>query len=303
MTTQSKESKTPAAAAAQSPAVRSEKNIVDQVLTKVQKFVEYGEMKLPVDYSPENALKSAYLILQGTSDKDGRPVLEICTKESIANTLLDMVVQGLSPMKKQCAFIAFGNNLTCLREYPGTIALAKRYANLKDFSANVIYENDSFKYSVDPKTGRKEIIEHVQSFENINIAKIKGAYAVLLFDDKLPYVEIMTIGQIQQSWKQGAAKGNSGAHNNFTDQMCIKTVVSRACKNFINSSDDGNLHLEEQPTAGSELREEIVKEQGKETISMDFQEAVEVKQEVEQKTPVAKPEAAKEEVAGNILKF
>jgi len=294
MTTESKEVKKGAEKQPQPPAIRPEKNIVDQVLTKVQKFVEYGEIKLPPDYSPENALKSAYLILQGVVNRDKKPVLEACSKESIANSLLDMVVQGLSPMKKQCAFIAFGEKLTCLREYPGTIALAKRYAGLKDFSANVIYEGDKFEYSVDPKTGRREIMEHVQVFENINIAKIKGAYAVLLFEEKLPHVEIMTIQQIQQSWKQGAAGGNSDAHTKFTDQMCLKTVISRGCKNFINSSDDGNLHLEDQPTAGTELRNEIANEQGKETLDIQDVEEIkdnhvqEIKKVQEKKTPEPK---------------
>ena len=304
MTEKAKESKTPAVNTAQAPAVRTDKNIVDQVLTKVQKFVEYGEIKLPSDYSPENALKSAYLILQGTLNRDKKPVLDACSKESIANSLLDMVVQGLSPMKKQCAFIAFGEKLTCLREYPGTIALAKRYAGLKDFSANVIYENDEFNYSVDPKTGRKEVVSHIQKFENINIAKIKGAYAVLIFGDKLPHVEIMTMQQIQQSWKQGAAGGNSDAHTKFTDQMAIKTVISRGCKNFINSSDDGNLHLEDgqSENQGAELKQEIRENSGKETISMDFQEAVEVKQDPEPQQAKA-PEAPKAEVSQPQMNF
>lgn len=259
------------------PAVRQEKTIVDQVLTKVQKFVEFGEIKLPSDYSPENALKSAYLILQETKNNNKAPVLEACSKESIANSLLDMVVQGLSPMKKQCAFIAFGDKLTCLREYAGTIALARRYAGLSDFSANVIYEGDSFKYSVDPQTGRRHIVEHIQEFENVNIAKIKGAYAVLIFEDKLPHVEIMTIQQIQAAWKQGAAGGTSPAHTKFPDQMAIKTVISRACKNFINSSDDGNLHLDEGgENAGSELRKEVHENAAKEELNIESQEFQEV---------------------------
>ena len=39
------------------------KDITTQVLTKVNTFSETGELKLPKDYSPENALKSAYIKL------------------------------------------------------------------------------------------------------------------------------------------------------------------------------------------------------------------------------------------------
>ncbi len=280
--------------ASQIPAVRTDKTIVDQVLTKVQKFVEYGEIKLPSDYSPENALKSAFLLLQEVKTTDKKPVLESCTKESIANSLLDMVVQGLSPMKKQCAFIAYGDRLQCQREYPGTIALARRYANLEDFSANVIYSGDVFKYEVDPVTGRKRIIEHQQDLDNINIANIKGAYAVLMFKDKISHVEIMTIQQIQTAWKQGKANGSSGAHMNFTDQMAIKTVIGRACKNFINSSDDGNLHLEEKEPENTSIQREINEHNGKESIAFDNAEVVEATAEIPKAENSTAPQAEQE---------
>ena len=94
-----------------------EKNIADSVLAKITDFQRDKVLSLPKDYSPENALKSAFLILQETVDRDKKPVLTACTRESIASCLLDMVVQGLSPMKKQCYFIAYGNKLQMSRSY------------------------------------------------------------------------------------------------------------------------------------------------------------------------------------------
>jgi recombination protein RecT len=38
-------------------------------------------------------------------------VLQACTRDSIANALLDMAVQGLNPAKKQGYFIAYGKQL------------------------------------------------------------------------------------------------------------------------------------------------------------------------------------------------
>ena len=46
------------------------KDVVDVVTERVRKFMEHGELDLPPNYSPENALKSAWLILQSTQDKD-----------------------------------------------------------------------------------------------------------------------------------------------------------------------------------------------------------------------------------------
>ncbi len=79
-------------------------------------------------------MKSAWLILQAAVDKDKKPVLEVCSKNSIANALLDMVVQGLNPAKKQCYFIAYGNGLACQRSYFGTMAVTKQVAGAKEIT-------------------------------------------------------------------------------------------------------------------------------------------------------------------------
>jgi len=236
------------------PAIQ--KDISDDVLNRINQFRETGELFFPKNYSPENAIKSAMLILQETKTKkeDGFPVLEYCTRESIANTLLEMVILGLSPLKKQCDFIAYGKKLSLQREYHGTIALAKRLGGVKETNANIIYEGDIFKYEVNPDTGKKKIIEHKQEFKNIDDSKILGAYAVLTFEDKetAPYVEIMNMNQIRLAWLQGATKGQSPAHRNFPGEMAKKSVIGRACKLFISSSDDSTLALAERVSGKKE---------------------------------------------------
>lgn len=270
---------------ATTPAVQAERNIADLVLNKVKIFTQNRDIRLPDDYSAENALKSAWLILLDTrtSKNDGeKPVLEACTKDSIANTLLNMVLQGLNPVKKQCDFIAYGNKLTLQREYHGTIALAKRYADVREPVANVIYEGDTFEYEILPN-GYKKIVKHEQSLDNIDDNKIKGAYATLIFQDpkKEPYVEIMTIQQIRQSWQQGATKGNSPAHKNFPSEMCKKTVISRACKLFISSSDDSSLFDDDNKDGLAEAsRQQIAEHANKEEITMDVKAEV-----IEEKKP------------------
>ena len=115
-----------------------QKDVVDTVLSKIKDFEEAGELKLPTNYSAANALKSAWLILQETKDRNDKPALVVCTKESVANALLDMVVQGLSPMKKQCYFIVYGSKLTLQRSYLGTLAIAKRVGGVKTAIANCV---------------------------------------------------------------------------------------------------------------------------------------------------------------------
>jgi recombination protein RecT len=217
-------------------------NVSDQVLAKIKSFQEVG-LQLPANYAVDNAMKAAWLILQETEDKNHNKALEVCTKESIANSLLDMVLQGLSVHKKQGYFLVYGSQLSFQRSYFGTVALAKRTGEIKkEPVANIIYEGDEFVYTIDPETGLKSIIKHDQKIENINSAKIKAAYCILQKEDGTRVLEIMTIDQIRKAWAQGATKGNSPAHQNFTDEMCKKTVIGRACKMIINSSDDAWLY-------------------------------------------------------------
>lgn len=226
-------------------ALAVQKDVVDSVLAKINTFEENGELKLPANYSAPNALKSAWLILQDAVDKNNQPVLVSCTRESIANSLLSMVVQGLSPVKNQCYFIPYGKELQLQRSYLGTLAVAKRVGGVKTAVANCIYEGDKFVYSIDPETGLKKIVEHTQDLENLDADKVKGAYAILTTEDGRTIVEIMNMGQIRKAWMQGSMKGGSPAHKNFGDEMAKKSVLGRACKMPIGISDDADLYDEQ----------------------------------------------------------
>lgn len=224
-------------------AMQKFENISEQVLSRIEQFQKDGSMVLPKNYSVENHMKSAWLVLQATQDRTGNAALTVCTKESVANALLDMVLQGLSVSKRQGYFIVYGNKLEFRRSYFGTIALAKRAGGIiGEPVANVIYEGDDFVYAIDPKTARISIVKHEQKIDNIDNAKIKGAYALVTYPDGSTQTTIMSMAQIRTAWGQGATKGNSPAHKNFSEEMAKKTVIGRACKAIINSSDDAWLY-------------------------------------------------------------
>ena len=237
---------------------------VDSVLSRITSFITVGELKLPENYSVENAVRSAWLILQEVKNREGKAALEVCTRESIANAFLEMVIKGLSVVKKQGYFIVYGNKLQFDESYMGTIAIAKRDANVTEANANVVYKGDEFEYGVDTQTGRKKIIKHVQKIENINATNLIGAYAIINFKDNTSDVEIMSMDQVRQSWKQGASKGNSPAHANFPDQMAMKTVIGRALKIRIGSSDDSEL-MKNDPIE-AEVKQEIIQNANKKSL-------------------------------------
>jgi len=214
---------------------------VDSILKRVNDFQSAGELVLPPNYIPENAVRSAWLVLQQTVDMNKKPALDVCTMESIANAFLEMVTQGLSVVKKQCYFVVYGNKLELEESYIGKIAIAKRSANVKEVNAVTVYKKDVFEYAVDHTTGRKHVNKHQQSLENVVPEEIVGAYAIVTYNDDTTDSEIMSLSQIHKAWAQGGSKGQSPAHKNFPDQMCEKTVIGRALKIESGSSDDSAL--------------------------------------------------------------
>jgi recombination protein RecT len=269
------EQKQTAAQTAATPAVKQEshlammkRTVVDMVAAKVESFVKNREIDLPQSYSVGNALKAAWLILQTVEDMNHKPALEVCTKDSIANALLDMTVQGLNPIKKQCAFVVYGNKLVCQKEYFGNMVIAKMVdPRVADFFYEVVYKGDKLKYSI--KNGQKTITDHEQELDNIDKAEITGAYAIALEKDGSPLrTDIMTIAEIKQAWKQSRTKpvddnGNVKAdstHGKFTADMAKKTVVNRLCKAIVNASDDASLLLKRLMAQSEEMADRAAAE-------------------------------------------
>jgi len=219
-------------------------NIKNETLTKVETQISElqgsGELNFPENYSVGNALKSAWLILQETVDKDKKPVLETCTKESICLALLDMTIQGLSAAKKQGYFIAYGKKLLFSRSYFGTIAVTKRLKDVKDINAQVIYEGDDFVFEI--KDGVKRIVKHVQTLESIDNTegKIKGAYCIISKHDGSIFTDVMPFAMIKKSWAKTKTQ-NGSVQKDFAEDMAKRTVINRACKYFVNTSDDSDL--------------------------------------------------------------
>lgn len=257
---------------------------IDDLVGQLKEKEKFG-LSFPADYNPANALNGAYLILKETVDRNKQPVLNTCTKTSIANCLMDMVTQGLSMQKKQCYPIAYGQTLTCQISYHGYKAMAHRYG-AKSIIAEVIYDGDEFKYHIED--GRKVIDEHKQDFMNIDSTKIKGAYCVVTMQDGTKYVEIMNIQQIKMAWKKGSnyKEGGNGVHADFTDMMAKKTVTSRACKQIVNQYGDAIseefIQEQEKQADIDVVAEDVTVDVEENANTVDFDEAV----IIEEETPV-----------------
>ena len=262
-------------------------------MIRIKELQEVGALVIPKNYAIGNELKMAFFSLEEVKTADKKQAIQVCTKESIANALLKMCIQGLSVWKGQCCFIAYGNKIKLQREYAGTIALALRTGKVKDVPhAEVIYDGDEIEYEI--KNGRKTITKHIQSFDNVIAGNIIGAYAVVPLSDGSYYTEIMTINQIKKAWAMGATGGNSQAHRDFPDQMAKKTVISRALKVIINSSNDAYLFSEENEH-DTELEE--IEFTDADVIDDDYTSEEEFIEEEEQEDAPINVEEEKEEQA------
>lgn len=286
-------------------AVQKQKQIdvVDEVAKRVRTFETRGELTFPENYIPENALKSAYLVLQETTDRNKKPVLQTCSNASIANSLLSMVVQGLNPDKQQCYFIAYGNKLQLQRSYFGSMHVAKTVdPNIEDIYAAVVYEDDDFEYEI--KHGKERVIKHTQKLANKDKDKIIGAYATILYKDGKELSTVMTMDQIKQAWSKSSMKpvddkGNIkpfSTHGQFTEEMAKKTVINRACKYVINSSSDQNIVAKfakelDSDIAEAEMQMEIDENANQEYLDFDDEDVIEMEvEEVEEQEVVEEVE-------------
>jgi recombination protein RecT len=224
---------------------KKQEDVSTQVLDRVSEMEQAGALVLPKGYHAGNALKSAWLYLQNIEDRNHNKAIDTCTKASIANVLLEMVIRGEHPMK-HCYFIPYGNQLTFMEKYTGKLMRSKRDTEIAEVNANVVREGEEFVYTVDKK-GLLQLVSHKPTFQTMG-KPIVGAYAVVVNKDGSTHLEVMTMDMIQKAWNQGGfgdKDRQTGAHKNFTDQMCKKTVIARACKVALESSSDRDEDNEE----------------------------------------------------------
>lgn len=254
------------------------REIVVRTEERVATLLEEGGLILPERYAWQNALKSAWLVLQDATvqggPNHGKRVLDIVSERSVANALLDMVAQGLNVGAKQGYFVPYGNALTFQRSYFGSIAVAKRVAGVADVRALPVYEGDTIELEI--VDGIRRVVSHRQTFDSLREGTLVGAYAIVLFRDDRPNVtDVMSIDEIRTSWMQSRPykkdpKGST--HASFPEAMALRTVIQRALKPLINGATDDHLFLaafNRDPSEAAEEELALEVEEDANTIEID----------------------------------
>lgn len=216
-----------------------EKDISGDVLARIDDMVGKNELVLPEGYNAGTALRSAMLIIKETKDKNGRTALEVCTKASVANSFLNMCIQGLDPTKRQCYFIVYGNQLQLFRSYFGTqAALRRAVPSVGKIVAELAHEGDTYDWSVNQYGER--FITRITSDPLQNVSKPYRFGFCNIFDHNgdLLGSTVMTWDQIKTSWSKTRSGGQT--QKEFPEEMAKRTLINRACKHILNSSVESN---------------------------------------------------------------
>lgn len=213
-------------------AKKTTSNVGTLVLNRVDEMCKVG-FTMPKDYNYVNAVKATMLKLQDVKDKNGKPALEVCTPSSIQSALFSMVVKGLDVSKNQAYLVCYGDQLQLQESYFGKVLQVKRIFPEWEPRPNIVHADDTFKYTVNPDTGRRELVEHTQSLENLD-KPILGGYIYLPCADGGKDLYIMTIKQIIAAWNKSRSGGATAKQ--FPEKMAMKTLVNSGCNIIINST-------------------------------------------------------------------
>lgn len=254
-------------------------NVEEIALSKIQEYQNLG-LVLPEGFNPTNSLKKARFILNDMK-VSGKPVLEVCTKESIIQCLLESVTKGLSYDNSQIYFIPRGNQMTNLESVYGRIARAKRASKYYRPIVGYVYEGDEFEIGHNLESGEVFIKKHESKLENLD-KPIIAAYTYVTDNDGHTNVFIMTKREWLTSWKK--SPNGCAVAKEFEKDMIFRTIIKKSTKALVNSvttnivstaNDDDEILAGDTPV--------IVDEQPKEYADFD---------EVEDNTPLDKNEKA-----------
>lgn len=218
---------------------KKQNSMVTQVAERITEMRQQGQINLPENYSAVNALQAAYFKLTEVDFANKTPLIEKVTPDSVAFALQDMAIQGLSVAKKQGYFINYNGKLQFQRSYHGTQAVLRRLTNVKDMWANVIWKGEEFEVEYNER-GQLAFKGHKADWQAATGKKedIIGAYCIIERTDGTQYLTVMTMAEIQTAW---STSKNQSVQNKYPQEMAKRTVINRASKTFLNTSDDSDV--------------------------------------------------------------
>lgn len=150
------------------------------------------------------------------------PKIAECTQESLMTCLLDSASLGIEPDGRRAHLIPYGNKCTLIIDYKGLVELVRRSGEVVKIYADVVCENDIFKFDLG------EVTEHKIDLKNDRGA-VYAVYAIAEMKDGAKQCEVMTVAEVE-SIRQGSMGKNSSPWTKHWNEMAKKTVFRRLAK-------------------------------------------------------------------------
>ena len=146
--------------------------------------------------------------------------------------------------------IPYGNSVQFQTDYKGEVKFTKKYSvrKIKDIYAKVVREGDEFTEEI--VDGQPSIDFKPQPF---NDGEIKGAFAVVLYQDGGMAYEAMSLNDINAVRNNYSKASQSKAWKNSFDEMCKKTVLRRLCKHIDTDFESVEAHTAWEDGSGMDF--------------------------------------------------
>lgn len=190
-------------------------------------------MALPKHLTPDRLIRVAMTSIQKN------PKLLDCTQQSLLACIMTCASLGLEPDQflGQAYLVPFKDTkkgvtiCTLIPGYRGYIALARRSGEMQTVSAQVVYQNDTFKLQY----GINDTLEHIPCMDGDKGDPI-GAYCVFKYKDGGYSFDFLTVEDIEKVRARSKASGFGDNDKKdvpwVTDwaEMAKKTVIKRHAK-------------------------------------------------------------------------
>lgn len=184
----------------------------------------------------------------------GNPQLARCTQTSLIGALLCSASCGLEPNTAlgQAYIIPYGDKAQFQISYKGLIELAHRSGQLKDISAHVVYENDTFEYEL----GLEPKLKHIPAMKDRGEAV--WVYAVYHLVSGGYGFEVMSVEDINRHRRQYSKVKGQSPWDTSWEEMAKKTVLKKCLKYTPMSSEYARATSQDEHTADVDLKADFL---------------------------------------------
>jgi recombination protein RecT len=174
------------------------------------------------------------------------PALAQCNQASFLGAIMQCAQLGLElgGALGHAYLLPYGQTATFILGYRGMIDLARRSGQMVSLTANVVYENDDFKYQL----GLHPDVHHIPA--ETERGAMTHVYAVANLKGGGVQFEVMSKYDVDKI-RAGSKAGKSGPWVSYYEEMAKKTVIRRLFKYLPVSIEMSRaVGLDEQADAG-----------------------------------------------------